>query len=89
MFVKWQDHVYDFEIRIWNHVSDSGKSNAAQVAPVKQGEITHTVMVWFNQHFYKGDNLIKIVCLFWLLLFGFIQSLVKLAVRAWRYVILF
>ena len=28
MFVKWQDHVYDFEIMIWNHVSDSGKSNA-------------------------------------------------------------
>ena len=31
MFVKWQDHVYDFEIMIWNHVSDSGKSNAPQV----------------------------------------------------------
>ena len=28
MFVKWQDHVYDFEIVIWNHVSGSGKSNA-------------------------------------------------------------
>ena len=27
MFVKWQDHVYDFEIMIWNHVSDSSKSN--------------------------------------------------------------
>ena len=23
-FVKWQDHVYDFEIMIWNHNSDSG-----------------------------------------------------------------
>ena len=23
-FVKWQDHVNDFEIMIWNHVSDSG-----------------------------------------------------------------
>ena len=31
MFVKWQDHVYDFEIMIWNHVSDSGKSNAPLV----------------------------------------------------------
>ena len=28
MFVKWQDHVYDFEIMTWNQVSDSGKSNA-------------------------------------------------------------
>ena len=26
-FVKWQDHVYDFEIMIWNHISDSGKSS--------------------------------------------------------------
>ena len=31
MFVKWQDHVYDFEIMIWNHFSDSGKSNAPRV----------------------------------------------------------
>ena len=31
MFVKWQDHVYDFEIMIWNHVSDLGKSNAPQI----------------------------------------------------------
>ena len=23
MLVKWQDHVYDFGIMIWNHVSDS------------------------------------------------------------------
>ena len=30
VFVKWQDHVYDFEIMIWNHVSDSGKSNPPQ-----------------------------------------------------------
>ena len=28
VFGKWQDHVYDFETMIWNHVSDSGKSNA-------------------------------------------------------------
>ena len=28
MFVKWQNHVYDFEIMIWNHGSDLGKSNA-------------------------------------------------------------
>ena len=28
MFVKWHDRVNDFEIIIWNHVSDSGKSNA-------------------------------------------------------------
>ena len=34
MFVKWQDHVYDFEIMIWNHVSDSGKSNAPLNTPV-------------------------------------------------------
>ena len=27
MFVKWQDYIYDFEIMIWNQVSDSGKSN--------------------------------------------------------------
>ena len=31
MFVKWQAHVYDFEIMIWNHVSDSGKSNTPLV----------------------------------------------------------
>ena len=31
VFVKWQDHVYEFEIMIWNHVSDSGKSNAPMV----------------------------------------------------------
>ena len=32
MFVKGQDHVYDFEIMIWNHVSDPGISNAPQAA---------------------------------------------------------
>ena len=31
MFVKWQSRVYDFEIMIWNHVSDLGKSNAPLV----------------------------------------------------------
>ena len=25
MFVKWQDHDYDFETMIWNPVSDSGR----------------------------------------------------------------
>ena len=28
---KVEDHVYDFEIMIWNHVSDSGISNAPQI----------------------------------------------------------
>ena len=32
MFVKWQNHVYDFEIMVWNHVFDSGKSNAPQIS---------------------------------------------------------
>ena len=31
VFVKWQDHFYDFEIMIWNHFSDSGKLNAPQL----------------------------------------------------------
>ena len=31
VFVKWQDHVYDFEIMIWNHVSDLDKSNTPLV----------------------------------------------------------
>ena len=41
MFVKWQDRVYDFEIIIWNHVSDSGKSNA----PLDSSRVFHQEFV--------------------------------------------
>ena len=52
MFVKWQDHVYDFEIMIWNHVSDSGKSNAPLDIPVCLKQMIffsyHVVTVYFR-----------------------------------------
>ena len=43
MFVKWQNHVYDFEIMISNHVSDSGKSNAPRVVAM---HTCHTQPLW-------------------------------------------
>lgn len=31
VFLKWQKHIYDYEIVIWNIVSDSSKSKTALV----------------------------------------------------------
>ena len=40
MFVKRQNHVYDFEIMIWNNVSEiNRKSNAPQIDPYMQEHV--------------------------------------------------
>ena len=61
MFRKWQDHVYDFEIMIWNHVSDSGKSNAPLVTSNEYSDLHIDKYEYCKTFIYCGDLILSIL----------------------------